>query len=56
MSVTRGKRFLNDVLGEVRCARCRKSGQRGHHLSRLMAEKMFHHLGDFPWFFRVDSG
>src|SRR5437762_10997535 len=42
-----GQRFLNHVFGQAEVLDAENPRQGGHHLSRLMTEKMFHHLGHF---------
>jgi hypothetical protein len=53
-----GQRFLNYIFGQGEMFDPENPRQDGHHLSRLMTEKMFHYLGYFPrWRFgAVDFG
>src|SRR5688572_4633480 len=53
-----GQRFLNHVFGTVQVFDAEDPGQRRDYLSRLMTEKMLHHLSDFPgwWYSGINLG
>src|SRR6266850_3807653 len=51
-----GERFLDHILGQVEMLDPKYPRQRRNHLSRLMPEKMLHHLGNVPrWRSGVDD-
>ncbi len=53
-----GQGFLDHIFGQAQMFNPENPGQRGDHLSPLMTEKMFHHLGHFSrwWIQAVDPG
>ncbi len=45
-----GERFLNHVFSQAEMFDAENPRQGGHHLSRFMTEKMFHHVRNAGWF------